>query len=92
VLERRYGLLAGWAARIQILSAASIRPGGRLKGEEIARLERPLMVDNFEGMAVHEDPKLGTFIYLISDDNYLPFQRTLLLQFRLERGGRSGKQ
>jgi hypothetical protein len=93
LLERRYSPLSGAAARIQILSAASIQPGSQLKGKEIARLERPLVVDNFEGMAVREDPKLGTFIYLISDDNYSPLQRTLLLQFRLERdGGNSGRQ
>ena len=46
-------------------------------------LESPLNVDNFEGVAVQEDPSNGTIIYIVSDDNYNPFQRTLLLQFRL---------
>ena len=65
-------------------SKESLRPGARLKGKEIIRIERPLVVDNFEGIAVREDARLGTLIYIISDDNYNPFQRTLLLQFRLE--------
>lgn len=83
LLERRHSWISGWAARIQRLSGASLRDGATLKGEEIARLESPLTVDNFEGIAVREDPAAGTLLYLISDDNYSPFQRTLLLQFRL---------
>jgi hypothetical protein len=83
VLERRYGWFRGAAVRIRRLPHSSLRPGTRLQGEEIARFERPLAVDNFEGIAVREDPRLGTLVYLISDDNYSPFQRTLLLQFRL---------
>lgn len=87
VLESYHSLITGWAARITRISWASLQPGARLKGEEIARLDPPLVVDNFEGIAVREDPETGTFLYLISDDNYSPFQHTLLLQFRLETGG-----
>lgn len=87
VLERHYSRLTGVAIRIKLLSAASIRPGSQLKGEEIAALAPPLAVDNFEGMAVREDPKLGTLIYIISDNNYSLLQKTYLLQFRLERDG-----
>jgi len=91
LLERRYGQLAGVAVRIQILSAASIRPGSQLKGEEIASLAPPLAVDNFEGIAVRQDSNGDTLVYIISDDNYSSFQRTYLLQFRLERdSGNSG--
>lgn len=84
VLERRYNVITGAAMRIQRVSKGDLQPGARLKGKEIIRIERPLVVDNFEGMAVREHPQLGTLVYLISDDNYNPFQRTLLLQFRLE--------
>jgi hypothetical protein len=89
VLERRYNLIGSPATRIQLVSRESLQPGARLKGKEIIRIERPLVVDNFEGMAVREDPQLGTFIYLISDDNYNPFQQTLLLQFRLDTASRN---
>lgn len=84
VLERHYGLLGAWAARIKRLSKESLRAGARLSGREVARLDPPLAVDNYEGIAVREDPSGGTLVYIISDDNYNPFQRTLLLQFRLE--------
>ncbi|HEX5379730.1 MAG TPA: esterase-like activity of phytase family protein [Phenylobacterium sp.] len=53
------------------------------KGAEIDRLElaRPFTVDNLEGVAV-VPAKDGTIrFYLISDDNFMPSQRTLLLAF-----------
>jgi hypothetical protein len=46
----------------------------------------PASVDNMEGLAVREDAG-GTIIYLISDDNFNPIQRTLLMKFRLEPAG-----
>ncbi len=91
VLERRASLTSGWGARIKLVSRASLQAGARLKGEEIARLDPPLPVDNFEGIAVREDPEAGTLLYLISDDNYSLFQRTLLLQFRLENERKLGR-
>ena len=83
LLERRYNIFRGAIIRVRRLPAASIRPGARLKGEEIALLEPPFEVDNFEGLAVRHHPTAGTLLYMISDDNYSPLQRTLLLQFRL---------
>jgi hypothetical protein len=83
VLERRVSLFGGWDVRIKRLSRDSLRAGARLEGEEIARLVAPLPRDNFEALAVRED-RSGIFLYLVSDDNYNPFQRTLLLQFRLD--------
>jgi hypothetical protein len=82
-LERRYVPLGILFARLKLIKATNIRPGNKLAGEELLRLEYPLEVDNFEGVAVAEDPIKGTLIYLVSDDNYNVFQRTLLLQFRL---------
>jgi hypothetical protein len=92
VLERRHSWLGGWAARIQRLSREGIFPEARLQGEEIARLVQPLPVDNFEGIAVLEHPEAGTILYLVSDDNYSPFQRTLLFQFRLDPSDRETKR
>jgi hypothetical protein len=53
------------------------------KGAEIARLNlaRPLTVDNFEGLAAVPGPNGAIRFYLISDDNFSPSQRTLLLAF-----------
>jgi hypothetical protein len=86
-LERRYVPLGILYARVKLVRAGNIRPGAKLIGEELLRLEYPLEVDNFEGVAVQEDPVNGTTIYLVSDDNYNLFQRTLLLQFRLAPPG-----
>ncbi|MGH7824664.1 MAG: esterase-like activity of phytase family protein [Candidatus Binatia bacterium] len=87
VLERSYTLFGTLRARLKFISRDSIRPGAELNGEEILRLDPPLAVDNFEGVAVQEDPLKGTMIYLVSDDNFHPLQRTLLLQFRLDKSG-----
>ena len=40
-------------------------------------------MDNFEGLALRRDRAGRTLLYLVSDDNFVPLQRTLLLQFRL---------
>jgi hypothetical protein len=82
VLERRPSISLSFSARLKRIRAARLRPSAALNGEELLRLDPPLRVDNFEGIAVRED-QIGTLIYLISDDNFHPLQRTLLLQFRL---------
>ena len=86
VLERRYIPLVSLSIRLSLVRAEQIQPAAKLVGEELLKLQYPLAVDNFEGVAVQEDPK-GTIIYMVSDDNYHPFQRTLLLQFRLNARG-----
>jgi len=85
VLERRYQLFGSWGARLKLVRAKSLRPEAKLIGEELLRLDPPLAVDNFEGVAVQEDPLNGTMIYVVSDDNFHPFQRTLLLQFHMAK-------
>ncbi|HEX9880418.1 MAG TPA: hypothetical protein VGB25_09515, partial [Candidatus Binatia bacterium] len=75
--------LRGAVVRLRRIPGPDLKAGARLRGKEILLLAPPLEVDNFEGAAVHRDPEKGTFIYLVSDDNYSPLQRTLLLQFRL---------
>jgi hypothetical protein len=82
VLERRYTPLLHFATRLTLVDSAQIRPGAVLKGDELLRLETPLLTANFEGVAVMENDA-GTIIFLVSDDNYMVLQRTLLLQFLL---------
>lgn len=85
LLERSFSVLAGPRARLSILPLASILPGARLAGREIAVIAPPLAVDNFEAIAARPGPDGSTLIYLLSDDNQNAFQRTLLLQFRLRK-------
>jgi hypothetical protein len=87
VLERRYVPLVSLSARLTLVRSERIQPGPKLMGEELLKLQYPLDVDNFEGVAVQEDSVKGTIIYIISDDNYHPLQRTLILQFRLNASG-----
>jgi hypothetical protein len=82
VLERRYRPLAIFSVRLALVDFKDLRPGAKLTGKELLRLEQPLAVENFEAVAVQRTTR-GTVIYLVSDDNYNPFQQTLLLQFLL---------
>ncbi len=50
------------------------------------RLEPPATVDNFEGVAAVRSPQGGLRLYIISDDNFSPIQRTLLFAFDLPPG------
>ena len=88
VVERRYIPLVSLSARLTLVRGQDIQPGAKLMGEELLRLQYPLDVDNFEGVAVQEDPIKGTIIYIVSDDNYNALQRTLLLQFRLNQSSK----
>ncbi|WP_193368580.1 esterase-like activity of phytase family protein [Pelagibius marinus] len=87
LLERRFTLLGGLSARLRRIPLAAIQPGALLDGLEIAELRPPLTLDNFEGVAVHQLSDGTTRITLISDDNFSPLQRSLLVQFDLLKGG-----
>ena len=91
VVERRFPPIG---ARIVRLSRTSLGASGPLEPSEIARIEAPLTVDNFEGVEARRDAASGeTLVYLLSDDNgcskrgatRVPgLQRTLLLMFALD--------
>lgn len=83
VLERRFTVLDGPGARITRLRRSAIRGGAALEGEELAILRQPSTVDNFEGIAIARGPQGETLVYLLSDDNFSMWQRTLLLMFEL---------
>ena len=83
VLERRFTYIGGFGSRIVRLRYADIVPEARLEGAEIARIERPLTTENFEGIAVRRGADGETLVYIVSDDNYHPLQKTLLFMFAL---------
>lgn len=87
LLERSL-TLSGIRARVVRLAEGRLeearrRGGSRVHGEVLADLKHPLSVDNFEGLALRRDRAGRTLLYLVSDDNFLPLQRTLLFQFRM---------
>jgi hypothetical protein len=90
VLERRFPPLA---ARLRRLARAALDEREDLAGTEVAVIELPLSVDNFEGLEVAPGPDGAERLYLLSDDNDCEkgqhrhgtsLQRTLLLSFSLE--------
>ncbi|MCB2191651.1 MAG: esterase-like activity of phytase family protein [Deltaproteobacteria bacterium] len=83
VLERAYSPALGARARLGFLPPEQIKPGAKLSPINLAALSPPLTTDNFEGLAVIPAPAGGWRVYLLSDDNYSPMQRTLLLAFHL---------
>ena len=83
VLLRSFKAPVTWHTRLTLLSQTQFRPGAVLYGQEIARLEAPLIADNFEAMAVTQE-KRRTIIWLASDDNFWPLQQSYLLKFALE--------
>lgn len=84
VMERFFSALKGVRIRLVRVPGAAVRPGARLSGETIATLRAPLPLDNMEGIAVRQGARGETLIYLISDDNFSIFQRTLLMLFALK--------
>lgn len=56
-------------------------PLGARQVVDTLTLAPPMTVDNFEGVAVVARPDGGWRLYLLSDDNFQPAQRTLLLAF-----------
>jgi len=82
LLERRFSLLRGPAARIRRIRSDSLRPGATLDGNVTFEADAMHEIDNMEGIALH---RVGgeTIVTLISDNNFNSFQRTLLLEFTL---------
>lgn len=84
LLERRFSILRGVAARIRRFPAVAIAPGATVDGPVIFEADGAYQVDNMEGMALHRDPAGATIVTLISDNNFSVLQRTLLLEFQLD--------
>ncbi|WP_404366387.1 esterase-like activity of phytase family protein [Sphingomonas sp. MMS24-J45] len=68
---------------LTVIDPAHVRPGATVRGHDIATLAAPLIHDNFEGVTTTQE-KGATIIWLVSDDNQLPVQRSMLLKFRLD--------
>ncbi|RJT24807.1 esterase-like activity of phytase family protein [Chakrabartia godavariana] len=84
VLYRLFSVKQWFRNRLYIFDVpARFRPAMLFRGREIARLEAPWLVDNFEALAVTQERR-RTIIWLASDDNFWPLQRSYLLKFALD--------
>lgn len=84
VLERRYSLLRGVAMRMRRMPLAAVRPGAVVDGPVLIEADMGFQIDNMEALSVHRGPDGETVLTIVSDDNFSPLQRTVLLQFTLE--------
>ncbi|WP_375429211.1 esterase-like activity of phytase family protein [uncultured Sphingomonas sp.] len=83
VLERGFVPPFRWRTRIALVARGAVRAEATVRGRTVARLVPPIVTENFEGLAVTREGG-ATVVWLVSDDNRLPIQRTLLLKFRLD--------
>lgn len=83
-LERRFTPMGGPGFQIRRIDGATIQPGATLDGAIVASAGRPWSVDNMEGLDIRQDRTGKLLIYIVSDDNFIPLQRTLLMMFELK--------
>lgn len=85
----RYTIPATFDAVIMIADPASIGASRHWRGEVIQRLEGSGFGENFEGIGFvpdPSDPRKGS-IWVVADDNFSVFQRSLLVRFALDESG-----
>jgi hypothetical protein len=81
LVHRRVGFNPVFTTTVAIVDPADIRPGAVLRSRTIGRVPGAL-ADNYEGAAVTTDGA-RIFLWLVSDDNFNRWQRSLLVQFEL---------
>ena len=84
ILERQYSLQRGVTMRIRRIRLADIKPGAVVDGTAVVETGAGYQIDNMEALGVHRSRSGETVLTLMSDDNFSPIQRTLLLQFVLK--------
>jgi len=89
ILLRRveYAAPARFDTAIAIADPRAIRAGATWQARVIERMTGGIFADNFEGIAFvpsADDPARGN-IWLVTDDNFSVFQRSLLIRFRWPR-------
>lgn len=81
LLERDFWGLLGFRSRVQVFDIAGDRIG---PGTELLRTTAGLH-DNLEGLAVWHDDTGAIRLTMIADDNFNAFQRTEIVEYRLNR-------
>ena len=91
VLERRFRFSEGVKMRIRRITAAELKKGAVITGEVLLEANDSFNIDNMEAIAAYRAPSGETVLTLMSDDNFNPLQRTLIMQFALpDTAGPSG--
>ena len=85
LLERAFDMARGVRVRVMQFDAADVKAGGMVRARELAWLAPPYAVDNLEGVFARKGARGETLLWIISDDNFNPVQRNILLMFELEK-------
>jgi hypothetical protein len=83
LLERHFSLARGVGMRIRRLALGEIKPGALVDGPVLIEAGSSHEIDNMEGISAHRNAAGETILTIVSDDNFSPLQRTLLLRFAL---------
>jgi len=83
ILERRFRYSEGIKMRIRRVAPSELKRGALIQGEVLLEAHDNLNIDNMEAIATHRSAAGETIITLMSDDNFSPLQRSLIMQFVL---------
>jgi hypothetical protein len=83
LLNRRVRLFEGFTAKLTVAALPRLADGVLIAGEEAAAFEGRVTRDNLEALSVTREGG-RTILWIASDDNYNPIQRTLLMKFALD--------
>lgn len=83
LLERHFSMFRGVAMRIRRIPLNAMRDGALADGPALIEADLGFQIDNMEAIGLHRNAGGETIVTLMSDDNFSPIQRTLLLQFAL---------
>jgi Esterase-like activity of phytase len=86
ILARRltWPVPARFAIKVLIADPAEITAGGVWQAHEIADLQDPWPIDNYEGLAIERMPGGKLIAWIISDENEAVSQRVLLLKVEID--------
>jgi hypothetical protein len=83
VVERTVSLLRGFQCRVRIVPSAAIKPGARFSGTLVAWFRAGPWADNCEGIHAQPQADGAVELLIVSDNNFSPMQRTILMQLLL---------
>lgn len=81
-LNRRFAWFEGISAKLGIARPPKLDGDSVLSGIGLADLRAPATIDNMEALSVTREQG-RTIVWIASDNNFNPLQRTLLLKFAL---------
>ena len=83
LLERRFSLPRASACACGAFRSPRSSRARWSTVQLLVEADMAYQIDNMEGLGVHRTAEGATVLTLVSDDNFSPIQRTLLLQFTL---------